>query len=44
LVYAAETVDEAVAWVEKRREAQLAAVFQHLLAEARSVTGPATGR
>jgi hypothetical protein len=44
LVYAAETVDEAVAWVEKRREAQLAAVFQHLLAEARSVTGPDTGR
>ena len=44
LVYAAETLEEAVAWVERRREAELSAVFQHLLAEARSVTGPDTGR
>ena len=44
MVYAAQTLEDAMAWIERRREAELSSVFQRLLTEARSVTGPDTGR
>jgi hypothetical protein len=39
-VYPAHWLWEAVAWVERHRQLELAPVFARLLSEARSVTGP----